>query len=277
VTNNEKTVKTTVIIVDDSFTHRTATAEMLTKSGFEVAEATDNPKYAVEAIRNIEPDVVLFDVVMSQMDGIEFLKQAMKISSPDKTRYIALSSISSEMAVREVMRLGASYYIVKPVDHEVLKERLMQICNVSEKTKDFTIEKLGPVLREDMESDDLERQVTGVILEIGIPAHVKGYHYVRSAIMLAIRQPDAINAVTKVIYPTIAKQYRTSSSRVERAIRHAIEVAWDRGNVETLNSFFGYSISAARGKPTNSEFIAMISDRLRLKNKMKDPKAPVFA
>ena len=115
-----------------------------------------------------------------------------------------------------------------------------------------------------------KKQVTTAILEIGIPAHVKGYHYVRSAILLAIEAPDAINAVTKIIYPTIAKMYNTTSSRVERAIRHAIEVAWDRGNVDILNNIFGYSISSSRGKPTNSEFIAMIADRLRLKNKKKD-------
>jgi len=118
--------------------------------------------------------------------------------------------------------------------------------------------------------DDLEKQVTESILEIGIPAHVKGYHYVRSAIMLAVTDPEAINAVTKIIYPTVAKQYKTSPSRVERAIRHAIEVAWDRGDVDVLNSIFGYSISSSRGKPTNSEFIAMIADRLRLRNKKRD-------
>ena len=115
--------------------------------------------------------------------------------------------------------------------------------------------------------DDLESQVTSIILEVGIPAHVKGYHYVRAAIILAVKSPESINAVTKIIYPTIAKQYGTSTSRVERAIRHAIEVAWDRGNVDTLTTIFGYSINSSRGKPTNSEFIAMIADRIRINNR----------
>ena len=118
-----------------------------------------------------------------------------------------------------------------------------------------------------MSAADLEKQVTSIILEVGIPAHVKGYQYVRRAILMAITDPDVINGVTKIIYPTIAKEFKTTSSRVERAIRHAIEVAWDRGNVETLTSLFGYSVSGTRGKPTNSEFIAMIADRLRLENR----------
>ena len=176
------------------------------------------------------------------------------------------------MMIKEVMRLGASYYLVKPVNYAILSERIRQIFSVPERKEIFSVSQpvSGEEERHVLEEDDLEKQVTEAILEIGIPAHVKGYHYVRCAIMLAVTDPEAINAVTKIIYPSVAKQFKTSSSRVERAIRHAIEVAWDRGDVDVLNSIFGYSISSSRGKPTNSEFIAMIADRLRLRNKKKD-------
>ena len=240
--------------------------------GVDVVLTTSDPKNALDAIEATSPDVVLFDLIMVGLDGIAFLEQAGKMPFAHRPRFIATSTAVNEMMIKEVMRLGASYFLVKPINYSILTERIHQICSVPERKEIFSVSQPEPTPepRQVYIEDDLEKQVTESILEIGIPAHVKGYHYVRSAIMLAVTDPEAINAVTKIIYPTVAKQYKTSPSRVERAIRHAIEVAWDRGDVDVLNSIFGYSISSSRGKPTNSEFIAMIADRLRLRNKKRD-------
>ena len=268
---NDCLKRKTILIVDDQPDFRATAADRLSRKGFEILQTTDNPLYAIELIKSKQPDIVLFDVILSQLDGLAFLKEAFALRN-GKTHYIAASSVASAAIIKEIMKLGAEYYLIKPFDFDILCERINQICANEEFTQqkeESTARVLFP--HNEYTTIDLERRVTDISLEIGIPAHVKGYHYVRSAIILSVEQPDVINAVTKIIYPTIAKQYQTSSSRVERAIRHAIEVAWDRGNVDTLNSIFGYSISSNRGKPTNSEFIAMIADRLRLESRPKQP------
>ncbi len=264
--------KIRIMIVDENSEFRSFTANKLREEGFDVVLTTSDPKNALDAIAATTPDVVLFDMIMVGLDGIAFLEQAGKLTLNRFPRFIATSTAVNEMMIKEVMRLGASYYLVKPINYSILTERIRQICAVPERKEIFSVSQPEPAREEPRAyvEDDLEKQVTESILEIGIPAHVKGYHYVRSAIMLSVTDPEAINAVTKIIYPTVAKQYKTSPSRVERAIRHAIEVAWDRGDVDVLNSIFGYSISSSRGKPTNSEFIAMIADRLRLRNKKRD-------
>lgn len=255
---SQKQIK--IMIIDDTLDFCAMAKQALSKSGFNVIKTTNDAAAALNEIPEMRPDVVLFDLILSKMDGIAFLQKALHMTRSTGTKYIAVSTISGDAIIRQIMQMGASYYMVKPVNFDVLCERIHMI--VGEKLQPASIQIKAPE-----ESEDLEKQVTTAILEIGIPAHVKGYHYVRSAIMLAIKSPDAMNAVTKIIYPTIAKMYQTSASRVERAIRHAIEVAWDRGNIDTLNAIFGYSISSNRGKPTNSEFIAMLADRIRLKNK----------
>ena len=252
--------KIKIIIVDEQQEQRRVYSERLSASGFEVVGCTANPLSALELIKEKRPDIVIFDIVLSPIDGIAFLREGLKISA--KTHFIAVSSISNDLIIREAMQNGAEYYIIKPFDYNILFERINRICNHAPETKQITYNDLNPKVPVDLES-----QVTSLILEIGIPAHVKGYHYVRSAIIMASENPETINAVTKIIYPTIAKHYQTSASRVERAIRHAIEVAWDRGDIDVLNGIFGYSINGNRGKPTNSEFIAMLADQLRLKNK----------
>ena len=254
--------KIKIVIVDEQHEHRTACSEKLSSLGYEIAGATGNPVTALEIIREKQPDVVLFDIVLSPIDGIAFLRSCGTLKN--KPHMIAVSSIISDIVIKEAMQYGAEYYVIKPFDMEMLDERIRKICgNTSRNNMDkhMPSEQPAPAV-------DLESQVTSLILEIGIPAHVKGYHYVRSAIIMAVENPDTINAVTKIVYPTIAKKYQTSSSRVERAIRHAIEVAWDRGDLDVLNSFFGYTVQNSRGKPTNSEFIAMIADNLRLKNRV---------
>lgn len=165
----------------------------------------------------------------------------------------------------EATQAGAAYCMYKPVNYDTLLERMKSVYYSMKQSQSVHAPSSGYTRFND---NDLEAQVTGVIHQIGVPAHIKGYQYLRTAIMMAIKDTEIINYVTKLLYPSVAKQYQTTSSRVERAIRHAIEVAWDRGDVDVLNSYFGYTIQNNRGKPTNSEFIAMISDNLRLKNKM---------
>lgn len=265
--NHER--KITVLILDDSSDFRQTTQEHLIQNGFCVTGSTGDPQEALTYIRTDPPDVVIFDVIHAQTDGIAFLKEALSLRAEKQIRYVVASSITGDVIIREMMHLGASYYLVKPLNYEILSERLLQLCG-----KGASTGAVQPLLSTPF-CTNMEEQVTAILLEIGIPAHVKGYHYVRAAILLATEEPDTVNAVTKIVYPTVAKQFGTSASRVERAIRHAIEVAWDRGNVDTLTSLFGYSINSNRGKPTNSEFIAMIADRLRLKNKTT-PAMPAY-
>ena len=212
---------------------------------------------AFEKICILCPDVVLLDICMPYMDGLDVLKkiQDNKDLLPKTPVFIMLSSITRDKTMQTAMRLGADYYLVKPIDINILMERILQFSG----TDRFVIPSAPmPV------TEDLETRVTKIMHEVAIPAHIKGYQYLREAIMLVIDDVDLLNAITKQLYPMVAKKYATTHSRVERAIRHAIEVAWDRGDPDVLSSYFGYTIHTNRGKPTNSEFIAMISDRIRL-------------
>jgi len=212
----------------------------------------------IAAIMRNTPDIVVCDVFMNNFDGISFIRSVEKLSLASMPQFILVSCFDSPRLSREVISAGARYLLKKPLSTSDIYENVMEIINYSGSSKTVSIGSYS----------DLELKITEIIHHIGVPAHIKGYHYLRDAIMLCVTQPDIINAVTKRLYPTVAKNYDTTSSRVERAIRHAIEVAWDRGDVDVLNSYFGYTIQGSRGKPTNSEFIAMISDKLRLQLKM---------
>jgi two-component system response regulator (stage 0 sporulation protein A) len=179
--------------------------------------------------------------------------------------FIVFSYCVNQNLFMEAIDAGASYCMQKPFEYNVLQDRIMRIYRNRQNTYKS---QFGDDHKYMMEPKDLEEQVTSIIHKIGVPAHIKGYQYLRTAIMMTVEDCDLINSVTKILYPTVAKRYQTTASRVERAIRHAIEVAWDRGDLDTLNAYFGYTIQNDRGKPTNSEFIAMISDNLRLKNKI---------
>lgn len=257
--------KIKILILDSQTDARLQCQSVLKTFGFRIVGSVGDADAALEIMAMQAPHVVLFDVMLEQSDGLSFLRRASQIELPHKVHYISLSALSTVSVIRNLVAAGADYCMVKPVDYEILKERILQLYTEEHTQKDG--ESSGKVFNLPVNPADLEKQVTSIILEVGIPAHVKGYQYVRRAILMAITDPDVINGVTKIIYPTIAKEFKTTSSRVERAIRHAIEVAWDRGNVETLISLFGYSVSGTRGKPTNSEFIAMIADRLRLENR----------
>lgn len=227
-------------------------AECCAKNGVEVLDKIDK----------LHPDVVLMDLFMPGLDGIGVINAVQRNGSQKKPIFIIMSSFDNPMLEREVMNVGASYFILRPFSVRDICERILQIqgSNVSATHKTIPSAPKAP-------APALELQITEILHQIGVPAHIKGYHYLRDSIMMSVENPDIINAVTKQLYPSVAKCYQTTSSRVERAIRHAIEVAWDRGDVDVLNSYFGYTIHNSRGKPTNSEFIAMISDKLRLEMK----------
>ncbi len=212
----------------------------------------------IDKIVSVQPDVVMMDLFMTRIDAIGVMRTIKQKELSKVPMFIVYSTFDSPVLEREVMSSGATYFVLKPFNIDELAkniERLLSHSNVSTQ---------GYVKGAGLDSFSLEVKVTEILHQIGVPAHIKGYHYLRDSIIMSIEQPDIINAVTKQLYPSVAKKYSTTSSRVERAIRHAIEVAWDRGDVEVLNSYFGYTIQGSRGKPTNSEFIAMISDKLRL-------------
>lgn len=253
---------TKILIADESSDARRACKDALMKAGWRSIDEASNGEDALLIINRTHPDVVIADVWLSRLDGIGLIRQATKICySPDKQPiFIIASLVTSQNIFLEATRAGASMCLPKPIDHASLSDHIMNLLASREEGTLGTSANAAP--------PDIEAQVTKIIHQIGVPAHIKGYQYLRSAILMTINDNDIINSVTKVLYPSVAKKYSTTTSRVERAIRHAIEVAWDRGDIDTLNSYFGYTIQNTRGKPTNSEFIAMIADNLRLKYKI---------
>jgi two-component system response regulator (stage 0 sporulation protein A) len=217
----------------------------------------------VEFVKVTKPDVLLLDICMPNLDGVGVLEKIKKLKFDKNLITIVVTAMVQEKIARTVINLGAQYYMIKPVDFECLAERIRQLKSAADGGESLTDSRvIKPV-----KSFDTETLVTNIIHEIGIPAHIKGYQYIRRSIMMVIENMDTINSITKALYPTIAREFNTTPSRVERAIRHAIEVAWNRGDAEVLNSYFGYTIANSKGKPTNSEFIAMIADKLRLELK----------
>lgn len=228
-----------------------------------------NGEEMCQIIKNSEPDVVLLDLIMPKMDGFHVMEEVVKNKNLRKIpQFIIVTAIGQEKITEEAFRRGASYYIMKPFDNETV---LRQIKNVPQRNS-FDIERIKttstPMINH-IKEENLESRVTSMIHDIGIPAHIKGYHYLRDSIMMAVEDMDVLNAITKILYPTVAKTHKTTSSRVERAIRHAIEVAWSRGNIDVLDKLFGYTVSTGKGKPTNSEFIAMVADTIRLEQKRR--------
>lgn len=225
----------------------------------------NNGEDMYQNIKEEEPDVVLLDLIMPKMDGLS----VMELVGADRTmkkrpNFIVVTAIGQERITEDAFNKGASYYILKPFNNETILQRIKNTNHVVR--NDYS---MGETKHKSIEvsQESLESQVTDMIHEIGIPAHIKGYHYLRDAILMAIDDMDVLNAITKVLYPTVAKKHQTTSSRVERAIRHAIEVAWSRGKLDTLDQLFGYTVSNGKGKPTNSEFIALVADTIRLKSK----------
>lgn len=244
--------KRRVLLGDSADEFRRILAQAISEEDdLEVAGVSGDGEELLSLIRTTKPDVVVMDVVLSGMDGLAVLDE---LEEP-RPKVLMLSGFAGSALAEQAARRGADYYMLKPCRIASVLERVRQLCAVREEE---------PEEADEEARQNLERQVTAIIHEIGVPAHIKGYQYLREAISLAVEDMDVINAVTKVLYPAVAKRFGTTASRVERAIRHAIEVAWDRGDLETLQKYFGYTVSNAKGKPTNSEFIAMIADRISL-------------
>ena len=224
--------------------------------GFQTAAMTDNGQRAVELIKELKPDIVVMEMILPKTDGIGILRAINEMN--DKPVAVIVSNFKNEYIVSQAAELGARFYLVKPCSPETVMEKLIAIRDMKKNAKTVS------------NNVNIETMVTEIIHEIGVPAHIKGYQYLREAIMIAVEDREVINAVTKILYPQVAKTFSTTPSRVERAIRHAIEVAWDRGDLETLQRFFGYTVSNTKGKPTNSEFIALIADKLQLQLKKNE-------
>lgn len=255
--------KTKILIADENSEMRKNCISELHRRGFACLEEASNGDEAIMIIKRYHPDIVIADVWLSKLDGIGLIRQCKEISfSPDRApSFIIVSLVANQNIFVEATKAGAALCLPKPIDYSSLSEHIETIVK---NRNDGIIESSGANGMPDMET-----QVTKIIHQIGVPAHIKGYQYLRCAIMMAISDNEVINSVTKILYPSVAKKFSTTTSRVERAIRHAIEVAWDRGDIDTLNSYFGYTIQNSRGKPTNSEFIAMIADNLRLKYRIR--------
>lgn len=272
----ETTIK--IALADDNKDFSQILKEFLNKQeDMEVIGCAANGMEACELIKNYEPDVLILDVIMPYLDGIGVLENIQTMNNINKPLVVMLSAVGQDKITERALALGAAYYIVKPFDMETLTMRIRQLKNMSGAIRQ-TNESIAATSSAMMSSSSmsikpqrsavtqhgLETEVTNVIHEIGIPAHIKGYQYLRDAIIMAINDMDILNSITKQLYPNIAKNYNTTPSRVERAIRHAIEVAWSRGKMDTIDKLFGYTVNNGKGKPTNSEFIALIADRLRL-------------
>lgn len=214
-----------------------------------------NGEEILSVLREKKPDVLILDIIMPHLDGIGVLER-INASSEKRPKVIVLTALGQESVTQRVVELGADYYILKPFNMEVLMSRIRQLAGI--------ITSQRPAVAQAIKSRPVDVEVTSIIREIGIPAHIKGYQYLRDAIMMIVNEIELLGAVTKVLYPMIAEKYSTTPSRVERAIRHAIEVAWSRGNMDMINRIFGYTVKLEKGKPTNSEFMAMIADKLRM-------------
>ena len=245
--------KITLVLADANEEFRTMLAEEIEKTGeFDVVGTAADGQSALHLIEEKKPQLLLTDLLLPELDGFGLIDRAAALENRPKV--VILSALYRDEVVAQAMERDVAFFMPKPCEVGSLLEQLRRACT-SEAEED--------------PDRALERMVTEVIHEVGVPAHIKGYQYVREAIVIAVQDMDVINAVTKVLYPEVARRYATTPSRVERAVRHAIEVAWDRGDIETLQRYFGYTVSNAKGKPTNSEFIAMIADRIRLQGRKR--------
>ena len=260
-----------VLIAEDDAKQRGAMKDYYVRTlGFRFVDEASNGEEALGKIERIRPDVIIADVWLTKIDGLSLIRKIASVPYPQGKHPIIImtSPTPAQSIFVQSMSAGADMCLIKPINMGNLSELIDGFIKSREEKKDVPM----AVLKKEDEGDlssSIENHVTHIIHEIGVPAHIKGYQYLRTAIIMAVNNGEVINSVTKILYPTVAKKYQTTTSRVERAIRHAIEVAWDRGDVDTLNSYFGYTIQNNRGKPTNSEFIAMIADNLRLKYKMR--------
>ena len=254
--------KIRILIADNDPDFREKCKLGLPKSRFEIIAEVSDGESAVSKITQLRPDIVILDLWLPKLDGIGVMLELTAQSPSASPAFIIATQIDNMSMIQQASEAGAAYCFMKPVDMRCLATRIIKAY------ENLPGKSVSVIRKDDKENDDLETQVTKIIHQIGVPAHIKGYQYLRTAIIMTVTDNEIINSVTKILYPSVAKHYGTTSSRVERAIRHAIEVAWDRGDLDVLNSIFGYTIQNSKGKPTNSEFIALVADSLRLHNKV---------
>ncbi len=262
--------ETTITIADDNVDFAQVLNKFLSsQEGIKVIGMAHNGEDAIDMIEKLNPDIALLDVIMPQLDGLGVLEKLDLINKPRKTKFMMLSAVGQDAITQRTLALGAQYYMIKPFDLDTLIQRIREINEglIENIPTQENIIKSAHISIMKKEDESIESMVTKIMHEVGVPAHIKGYQYIREAIILAVNDIETINSITKLLYPTLAKKFKTTPSRVERAIRHAIEVAWSRGEMNVNNEMFGNTISATKGKPTNSEFIAMIADKLRLETK----------
>ena len=258
---NKSTIK--VLLADDNKDFcDILVAHFHKQEGIEVVAVAMDGIDAMNKIRDTHPDVAIIDGIMPRLDGLGVLERLQALEENDRPVTIILSALSQDKVVQKALDLGAAYYMVKPFDMDALTQRIRQLMQEQK-----PLLKVGSSSTANSPEYDLEAKVTNILHEIGVPAHIRGYHYMREAIIMSVNDMDVLNYITKELYPSIAKKCNTTPSRVERAIRHAIEVAWNRGKVDAINALFGYTVNNHKGKPTNSECIALIADRLRLEMK----------
>ena len=246
--------KVRFLMSDTSADVTAACREALEQKGVEVTVVEKDGLQILQKMLVVRPQVVLLDAFMPGLDALA-VKQKYVAAGETHTTFFVTGAFQSEEMVQELLDEGFAYYFVKPFDENVLASRVLKVAHGHQKR----------LITASVDSDELK--VTDILHQIGVPAHIKGYHYLREAIIQSVNDKEMLESVTKLLYPAVAKKFATTPSRVERAIRHAIEIAWDRGDIDTLNSFFGYTINTGKGKPTNSEFIAMIADCLSLRQK----------
>jgi two-component system response regulator (stage 0 sporulation protein A) len=263
-----------VLIADDNREFTAMLKEFVTsQQDMDVVGVAHNGEEVISLVKETQPDVLVLDIIMPVMDGIGVLEQLHK-SSVQVPKIIMLTAFGQESVTRRAASLGVSYFILKPFDMAVLGERIRQVAASGSVAAGTAVRSSAanynhsPVHSHELTKHDIDAAITRILHEIGVPAHIKGYHYLREAIGIVYNDVEILGSITKVLYPRIAERYKTTSSRVERAIRHSIEVAWGRGNMDAIRTVFGYTVSASKTKPTNSEFIAMIADKLRIENKV---------
>lgn len=274
----EKTMdgnKISVIIADDNKEFCSILNDyLLNQKDIVVTGIAKDGREALTLIEEKKPDLVVLDIIMPHLDGLGVLERLNSMDLDKFPRIVVLSAVGQDKITQRAITLGADYYVVKPFDMDIFTKRIRDMFNDTIGNNEPVKKQVAMTATEMISTSnnrgpvDLETEITNIIHEIGVPAHIKGYMYLREAITMVVNDMELLSAVTKELYPSIAKKYNTTASRVERAIRHAIEVAWGRGQVEAINKLFGYTVHNEKGKPTNSEFIAIIADKLRLKNKV---------
>ncbi|RBP45545.1 sporulation transcription factor Spo0A [Garciella nitratireducens] len=265
--------KIKILIADDNRDFCNILKEFLEQQeDMEIVGTANDGMEAIKLVKKFQPDILVLDIIMPILDGLGVLEKLSSINLQKHPKVIVLSAVGQDKITQRAVEAGADYYVVKPFDMEVFIKRIRELIDDSfinqgsdNKRKNHFSEYFTTNSNEmNRNGNNIEAQITNIIHEIGVPAHIKGYTYLREAIKMVTENIDLLSAITKELYPSIAKKYNTTASRVERAIRHAIEVAWSRGRVDTINELFGYTINNEKGKPTNSEFIAMVADKLRL-------------